>query len=87
MQHTAINTISQAVQAIVDLHTLPPQIDYRRTEQLRAIAAEAFLETLSENEQRKAAKQIHDQIDAYYAPSFTGTDGRTYSVAELDAMF
>lgn len=82
-----ITTVKEAIDAVVTLNTLPPQIDYRVPQKMKAQEAEEFLETLSEEESKKAYTEITKQIEDYYSTCFTGEDGTDYSAADLNAMF
>lgn len=80
-QETAIN-------AIVALNTLPPQIDCIPCNMRQAgNRAEAYLATLPATQQGECYAEIESRVDAYYEPSIKGADGNFYSVASLDAMF
>jgi hypothetical protein len=87
MKNLKITTVAQAINAIVNYNTLPPQIDYRAPQGIKSIEAEKYLESISDSEKQKAFSEIERQIDEYYTPAFTGEDGVEYSCADMDAMF
>ena len=87
MKNLKITTVAQAIEAIVNYNTLPPQIDYRVPQRIKSTEAEQYLESISNSEKQKAFSEIERQIDEYYTPTFTGEDGVEYSCADLDAMF
>jgi hypothetical protein len=81
-------TTKEAIDSIVAVNTLPPQIDFTPPGMVRAErAANEHLMGLPDADKDKAWDDINDRINAYFEPDIEGTDGNIYSAAELNAMF
>lgn len=75
-------TKQEAVAAIIQYNTLPPQIDYTKPYERKAEIASTYLDGLPEKERDEAYEEIEWQTNLYYTPGECG-----HSPAELDAMF
>lgn len=86
-----MNTLKQkvenAINDIVFLLTLPPQIDYVEPYVRKAEQANLLLASLPKGLNILYHERIQARVDEYFTPSFQGENGKFYSAAELDAMF
>jgi uncharacterized protein (UPF0147 family) len=81
-------TVKQAIQAIVNINTLPCQIDMvPREMRKRAEQAEKELAKLPFQLYENAQSEIIARIDEYYEPTIVGRDGNVYSAADMNNMF
>lgn len=76
-------TIAEAKNAIITFNTLPPQIDYTEPFRRKALEAEAFIDTLPEDQQMEILDYCQAKTEEYYAPGMDGSP----SAAHFDSLF
>jgi len=75
--------ITTAIQAVVNYHTLPSQIDYRLPWRIKAFEAERVIDALPKRMAKRVWKSITRRINQYYSP----VTPEGYSAADLNEMF
>jgi hypothetical protein len=80
---TTIMNTQEAISIIVDMQTLPPQIDYVSPgEKKKYHDAEDFIKALPTDEKIKAHQKINSEVSSYYKEDKNGI-----SVAYMDSLF
>jgi hypothetical protein len=91
MTHTALTNkqqIEQAVNTIVKMRTLPPQIDFiSYFEKVKLKKAEQLINSLPNKLKAQYSKIIDKQVEEYYDSNIQGENSQFYSAAKLNAMF
>jgi hypothetical protein len=76
-------TKEAAIQIIIMMNTLPPQIDHiSHSDKVKMSMAEEFIQNLVESEKLEAEAKIEEAIASYYS-----TDENGVCPAVMDAMF